>query len=1646
MILSKKLWNGISLAGLMTATAFPAQAADITWTGATNNDWTVGTNWLGDVAPAGADRAIIANTANDPVLDGAAAVISELRAGAVGGSTLTIQNSGSLRTTTGHSYLGLNTGTNGEATVTGNGSLLRSDRDLYVGYSGRGTLNVTAGGDVITDGNTIIGYNAGGNGTGQGTALVTGAGSTLEANAELTIARETIGSLAISDSASVNADSNIYLGNLAGADGTLQILSGGSLTGSTFLYIGNNSGSTGDATVDGAGSTLHLTGEIRVGSSGNGSLSVENGGSVSNDASFYIGNNSGSIGTASVTGGGSTLHTGNQMFVGSVGTGSLSVQNDGAVTSDSNFYVGANNGGNGTLTVETGGDVTSTTYIYIANNAGSTGQGTINGNGSTMHADSGLRIGHNGTGTLDVENGADISTGGSTYIGNGAGSNGTLTLTGAGTTLDSNAEISIGVNSIGALNVLAGATARSLTNNIVFGQNNITTGTGHGTGTGLVSGAGSLLDADNQLRVGNNGTGSLTVEDGGAATAASAVYVGTNAASSGTLNIRSGGSLTGNDFIYVANAATSTGDVLVDGAGSQIQGAQLRVGNNGTGTLTVENGGSAVSTGNAAVGNTGSSTGTLTVRSGGSFDSGGFLYFAANSAASTGNGTVTGAGSLLHSDGDLSFGHSGTSTFTVEDGAGATTDSAMYVGANGGSNGTLDILTGADVQSGGSILIGNSAASTGAVTVNGTGSTLHSGNEIFVGNNGTGTLDILGGGSASTVSHTQVGLGGGSTGTLTVNGAGSSFLGGNQFFLGNSGDGILMVEDGGNVTISDYIHFGLSAGGTGTATISGNGSTLQGNTELLLGTSGDGILNVEDGGSVRIADYIHFGLNAGATGTATVTGTGSNLHTDTQLFIGSSAGGVLTVDAGGSVSADDFVHLGLHAGSTGSATIRGAGALLQGGTQLFIGNNGTGTLNIENGGNAVFADYIHFGLNAGRSGSATVTGAGSELHSDTQIFVGSSGDGELTLVANGAVSADGGLVIAANATATGTLNIGADALSAAAAAGIVDAATVSFGAGTGNIVFNHTDTGYIFDSALSGGGDIDLLAGETVFTGNSAGYTGVLDVQGGIARVNGDMGAADAMVGTGARIGGSGYINNLTVNAGGEIAPGNSIGTFHVMGDFTHDANATYQVEVNSSLGSDLIDVGGIANLDGFVAVTMEAGSYAPSSTYTILTAAGGLNGTFDSVSSINMLFDADLSYDANNVFLTLSRSGFTFDDIVPGPIGQSFDAVPDNDPSTQLLLASNDAAIAQSLQDAAAAPYPAASAGVAQVVDKIQSVIGNRIGFLQDSRQSRTSGTRTAGAGFNALEPAAGFNLGDALQGSAPDRLALQNFDAGFAPQGNAFGVWLQGYGLTGTTEQGGKSLDYTFSGLAGGFDYWLSPELLAGLTVSYTRGQSDVGPANADADTTLYQLAGYVAYASGPWTWQAIGGYGRANTDAQRNILFGGLPVHLTADYDTDIWQAAAEGGYGFDLKLAGNAVTLTPLAGASYSRQMQDSFTERGGPGALSLDDDTTQSLKPSLGIRAEAAIATAGGTVTPALTARLRHELADTTTDTDGRFAAAVGGPSFAVGGIERARTEADLEAGVSYDTDRNLSYYAAYGTTQSATTSEHSGMMGVKVRF
>ena len=175
---------------------------------------------------------------------------------------------------------------------------------------------------------------------------------------------------------------------------------------------------------------------------------------------------------------------------------------------------------------------------------------------------------------------------------------------------------------------------------------------------------------------------------------------------------------------------------------------------------------------------------------------------------------------------------------------------------------------------------------------------------------------------------------------------------------------------------------------------------------LSVGPNGTGILTIQTGGTLANS-FGTVGNLPGGLGTVTVTDAGSNWSNAGSVVVGGLGTGTLTIQNGGTVNSGGG-SVGLSVGSTGTVTVTGPGSSWINGPSggLNIGSFGTGTLTIANGGsviNITTLNAANIGNGAGSQGTVTVTGAGSTWSNILGLNIGNLGTGTLTI-------ADGGIV------------------------------------------------------------------------------------------------------------------------------------------------------------------------------------------------------------------------------------------------------------------------------------------------------------------------------------------------------------------------------------------------------------------------------------------------------------------------------------------------------------------------------------------------------------------------------------------------------------------------------------------------------------
>ncbi|MFH1418717.1 MAG: Ig-like domain-containing protein [Planctomycetota bacterium] len=471
-------------------------AHDIFWGNPAGGSFHDPNNWDGGVMPDANDRAFIMTGGTFTVDFTADAATDWLLAGGDGDYTFDLG---------GYTYSVLGPTSTpfdlADATLTlNNGTLDASPSHGVLCMPADSTATLVVEGASLLLNSAVI---AGGTGS-LATATVNGSGSTWAVSGPLTV-----------------GDSG---------NGAVAILNGGSLS-TDWCRVGGNEGAEGSLAVSGGGSTWTYGDFTDVGFHGNGTLTVSAGGQVSGQEGF-IGSQETSVGTATVTGAGSTWTSSEYMCVGVMGEGHLDILDGGTVSAEwsrigdwptsvgevtvdgagstwlhsTTMEIGT--AGQGTLNIQNGGSV-SNGWGIIANAAGSIGHVNVTGPGSNWTRTGPLHVGRVGEGTLTISNAGAVS-GTWASVGDETTGVGTVTVSGAGSTWTNTGSVSIGAAGSGALTIESGGT-------VTAGLCRLGESAGS-EGHVTVTGAGSTVTNTTEgawSYIGNYGSGSLTVSDGG---------------------------------------------------------------------------------------------------------------------------------------------------------------------------------------------------------------------------------------------------------------------------------------------------------------------------------------------------------------------------------------------------------------------------------------------------------------------------------------------------------------------------------------------------------------------------------------------------------------------------------------------------------------------------------------------------------------------------------------------------------------------------------------------------------------------------------------------------------------------------------------------------------------------------------------------------------------------------------------------------------------------------------------------------------------------------------------------------------------------------------------------------------------------------
>lgn len=485
----------------------------------------------------------------------------------------------------------------------------------------------------------------------------------------------------------------------------------------------------------------------------------------------------------------------------------------------------------------------------------------------------------------------------------------------------------------------------------------------------------------------------------------------------------------------------------------------------------------------------------------------------------------------------------------------------------------------------------------------------------------------------------------------------------------------------------------------------------------------------------------------------------------------------------------------------------------------------------------------------------------------------------------------------------------------------------------------HTSTGRTTLSAPTTVAGVFTKTGRGLLDLRAPFYANATHITAGTLAVNSVLHSPYVNVHHGATLMGSGLIIGNVFNSG-TVAPGNSIGTLSIHGNYTQRKSGTLQIEASSTSWHDVLVVSGTTRLAG----SLELHSLGYQSRYgdqIPFLLAGKIVGRFDDIEvplpsrnrgrffttandQLGVLLIAPASYtlvaQTPNEH-SLARALDKWIGIEKGDIGAVTLAL---DLQTKAQYAQSFAAISPSYYEGALSTGIELSHNHNQLLH--QQLNARRLAYripnvpAMPAPSSTKNPEQVRKAVISELQPQSESDL--------------------------RWSAWTQGSGLF---SSGGLSLTPGESFESGTFlvgaDYLLTDALAVGILASYQEGWGDYNQ-GGDIDLDSVRFGLYATYDSGGFYANTAIGGGQTGYDVKRPIRWAYLD--RTATSEPDGWEFFTSASVGYDLK-RGNW-TFGPQFSVQYSKLTLDEFSEHGaGSLNLRLSDTDIDSLRTYLGGR-------------------------------------------------------------------------------------------------
>ena len=496
------------------------------------------------------------------------------------------------------------------------------------------------------------------------------------------------------------------------------------------------------------------------------------------------------------------------------------------------------------------------------------------------------------------------------------------------------------------------------------------------------------------------------------------------------------------------------------------------------------------------------------------------------------------------------------------------------------------------------------------------------------------------------------------------------------------------------------------------------------------------------------------------------------------------------------------------------------------------------------------------------------------------------------------------------------------------------------------------------DSPLTGTGGLTKTdLGTLILTGASS-YTGPTEVAAGKLLVHGSTASSPVTVDSGAILGGHGTVGSVTALEGSTVSPGASIGTLTIAGNLSQASGSTLQNELQSTGETDKLAISGTATIapGAVLNVTkLDAARYVLGTRYTILSADGGLTGTYQLTGDTHVSYFIDLvdHYDPNHVFLDVAQT--------------------------------------RSFASAGITPNEIAAGGGA---DTKSGALYTAIAYLPDQASANGAFDQVSGEVHAAV-------AGSAMEDSRFVRKAMT--DRMTDTDGSDKTAWVSLFNSHAHADADGNAAAATRD-ISGGFFGWdlaRAANWRFGAIGGYDQGKLNVRDRNSTATFSDYHAGLYGGTVGDGWGLHLGAAYSGRYVTTDRTVDFTGFSDALRGKYHGDIVQAFADTGYRF----AFGRSAVEPYVSVTHVSVNMKGGMETGGAAALDIQKAKLDTTFETAGVRAMHAFA--NGLSLHGMVG-YRHADGDIAPTASLAFN---GGSSFTVGGLPLARDAVLVDAGI-----------------------------------